>query len=88
MVGGRRRERSLRQLNALLRQRKISMDDFMAGYCAAFRMPETPNYWALPAMGDAIAWTFARTGFARPESRPNSIRKTVAYLGAPQTYDD
>ena len=50
---------------------KISMDDFMPATVVGYsEWPKnTPNYWALPAMADAVGWTYRKDWFARPELR-------------------
>ena len=48
----------------------------------------TPNYWALPAMGDAIGWTYRKDWFARPELQAEFKQKYGHDLAPPKTYDE
>ena len=45
------------------------MDDFLPATVVGYSQwpKNTPNYWALPAMGDALGWTYRKDWFARPE---------------------
>src|SRR5438477_6450823 len=48
----------------------------------------TPNYWALPAMADAIGWTYRKDWFARPEIRAEFKQKYNRELEPPKTWDE
>ena len=45
------------------------MDDFLPATVYAYSTwPKgSPNYWALPAMGDALGWVYRKDWFSRPE---------------------
>ena len=45
----------------------------------------TPNYWALPAMGDAVGWTYRKDWFARPELQTEFKEKYGRDLAPPKT---
>ncbi|MEO1017957.1 MAG: extracellular solute-binding protein, partial [Pseudomonadota bacterium] len=57
------------QLNDFFEQEGISMDDFMpaAVYAYSTWPKGSPNYYALPAMGDALGWVYRKDWFERPE---------------------
>lgn len=57
------------KLNDFFDANGISMDDFLPATVNAYSTwPKgTPNYWALPAMGDALGWVYRKDWFARPE---------------------
>jgi multiple sugar transport system substrate-binding protein len=57
------------KLNDFFDKNGIKMDDFMPATVLGYsEWPKnTPNYWALPAMGDAIGWTYRKDWFSRPE---------------------
>ena len=59
------------KLNDFFEAEGISMDDFLPATVYAYSTwPKgTPNYWALPAMGDALGWVYRKDWFARPELR-------------------
>jgi multiple sugar transport system substrate-binding protein len=57
------------RLNDFFAQEGISMDDFLPAtvYNYSTWPKGEPEYWALPAMGDALAWIYRKDWFARPE---------------------
>lgn len=59
------------KLNDFFEREGISMDDFAPATVYAYSTwPKgTPNYYALPAMGDANGWFYRRDWFERPELR-------------------
>jgi multiple sugar transport system substrate-binding protein len=56
-------------LNVFFAQEGISMDDFLPAtvYNYSTWPKGEPEYWALPAMGDALAWVYRKDWFSRPE---------------------
>ena len=48
----------------------------------------TPNYWALPAMGDAVGWTYRKDWFARPDVQKDFKAKYGRDLAVPKTLDE
>ena len=59
------------QLNDFFDANGISMDDFLPATVYAYSTwPKgEPNYYALPAMGDALGWVYRKDWFSRPELR-------------------
>ncbi|MGF1631793.1 MAG: ABC transporter substrate-binding protein [Kiloniellaceae bacterium] len=57
------------KLNDFFDKEGISMDDFLPATVDAYSTwPKgSPNYYALPAMGDALGWVYRKDWFARPE---------------------
>jgi len=57
------------KLNEFFESNGIKMSDFMPATVKGYsEWPKgTPNYYALPAMGDAVAFTYRKDWFARPE---------------------
>jgi multiple sugar transport system substrate-binding protein len=57
------------KLNDFFAENNISMDDFLPATVHAYSTwPKgEPEYWALPAMGDALGWVYRKDWFARPE---------------------
>ncbi|TIU85907.1 MAG: extracellular solute-binding protein, partial [Mesorhizobium sp.] len=47
----------------------------------------TPNYWALPAMGDVVGWTYRKDWFSKPELQKEFKEKYGWDLAAPTTFD-
>ena len=66
------------------------MNDFMPATVYGYSTwPKgTPNYWALPAMGDAIGWTYRKDWFARPELQAEFKKKYGRDLAPPKTWDE
>ncbi len=75
------------KLNDFFDKEKISMDDFAPATVYAYSTwPKgTPNYYALPAMGDANGWFYRKDWFARPEIRAAFKAKYNRELAEPKT---
>ncbi len=78
------------KLNDFFAKEGIKMDDFMpatvVGYSNGPRTPRTIG--ALPAMGDAVGWTYRKDWFSRPEIQAEFKKKFGRDLGPPQTWDE
>ena len=57
------------KLNDFFDANGISMDDFIPATVTGYaEWPKnTPNYYALPAFGDVVGWTYRKDWFERPE---------------------
>lgn len=75
------------KLNDFFDAEKISMDDFAPATVYAYSTwPKgTPNYYALPAMGDANGWFYRKDWFADPEIRAAFQAETGYALGEPKS---
>ena len=75
------------KLNDFFDAQGISMDDFIPATVTGYaEWPKgTPNYWALPAFGDVVGWTYRRDWFERPELQAEYQEKYGRPLGVPQT---
>lgn len=75
------------KLNDFFDKEGISMDDFAPATVYAYSTwPKgTPNYYALPAMGDANAWFYRKDWFSRPELQAEFKAKYGRDLAAPTT---
>jgi multiple sugar transport system substrate-binding protein len=75
------------KLNEFFAAEGISMDDFIPATVVGYsEWPEdTPNYWALPAFGDVVGWTYRKDWFARPALREEFKAKYNRDLGVPST---
>jgi multiple sugar transport system substrate-binding protein len=78
------------KLNDFFDKEGISMDDFAPATVYAYSTwPKgTPNYWALPAMGDANGWVYRKDWFARPELQAEFKQKYGRELAPPQTWTE
>jgi len=75
------------KLNDFFDANAISMDDFAPATVYAYSTwPKgTPNYYALPAMGDANGWFYRKDWFARQEIQAAFKEKYGRDLAEPQT---
>jgi multiple sugar transport system substrate-binding protein len=66
------------------------MDDYMPATVVGYSQwpKNTPNYWALPAMGDAVGWTYRKDWFARPDVQKDFKAKYGRDLAVPKTLDE
>src|SRR5690242_20925500 len=46
------------------------------------------SYWALPAMGDAVGWTYRKDWFAKPELQKEFKAQHGHDLAPPKTWDE
>jgi multiple sugar transport system substrate-binding protein len=75
------------KLNDFFEQEGISMDDFLpaAVYNYATWPKGEPEYWALPAMGDAVGYVYRKDWFSRPEIREAFMEEHGRELAPPET---
>src|SRR5256712_4977105 len=88
-IGGAAENGHYVKLNEFFDKNGIKMSDFMPATVLGYsEWPKgTPNYWALPAMGDAVGWTYRKDWFERPEIKAEFKKKTGHELAPPKTYD-
>jgi multiple sugar transport system substrate-binding protein len=89
-IGGSAENNHYVKLNDFFQREGIRMSDFLPATVYAYSTwPKgTPNYWALPAMGDALGWTYRRDWFARPELRAEFRAKHGRDLAPPTTWTE
>ena len=89
-IGGAAENGQYVKLNDFFKKEGISMDDYMPATVVGYsEWPKnTPNYWALPAMGDAVGWTYRKDWFARPEMQKDFKAKYGRDLAVPKTLDE
>jgi multiple sugar transport system substrate-binding protein len=89
-IGGAAVNNEYVKLNDFFAANNISMDDFMPATVLGYsEWPKnTPNYWALPAMADAVGWTYRKDWFARPELKAEFKQKYGRDLTVPKTYNE
>jgi multiple sugar transport system substrate-binding protein len=75
------------KLNDFFEREGISMDDFAPATVYAYSTwPKgTPNYYALPAMGDANGWFYRKDWFTNPEIQAAYKAETGQELREPQS---
>jgi multiple sugar transport system substrate-binding protein len=76
------------KLNDFFDKEGIKMSDFADATVYAYSTwPKgTPNYWALPAMGDANAWFYRKDWFAKPEIQAEFKQATGRDLAVPTNW--
>ena len=88
-IGGSAENGHYIKLNDFFDANGISMDDFLPATVTGYaEWPKgTPNYWALPAMGDVVGWTYRKDWFERPELQAEFKEKYGWDLGPPETFE-
>jgi multiple sugar transport system substrate-binding protein len=89
-IGGAAENGHYVKLNDFFDKNGIKMSDFLDATVLGYsEWPKhTPNYWALPAMGDAVGWTYRKDWFARPELRAEFKQKYGRELEPPKTWPE
>jgi multiple sugar transport system substrate-binding protein len=89
-IGGSAESGHYVKLNDFFAKEGIKMSDFMPATVVGYsEWPKnTPNYWALPAMADAVGWTYRKDWFARPEIQAEFKKKYNRDLAPPKTWAD
>jgi multiple sugar transport system substrate-binding protein len=77
------------KLNDFFDKEGISMSDFSPATVHAYSTwPKgSKNYYALPAMGDALAWAYRKDWFDRPELKSEFKKKHGYDLGVPASWN-
>src|SRR5688500_7910408 len=88
-IGGSAENGHYVKLNDFFDKEGIKMSDFVDATVVGYsQWPKgTPNYWALPAMGDVVGWTYRKDWFTNPELQKEFKEKYGWDLGAPATFD-
>jgi multiple sugar transport system substrate-binding protein len=78
------------QLNDFFQREGIRMEDFLPAAVEGYSTwPKgSRNYWALPAMGDALGWVYRRDWFARPDLRAEFRQRFNRDLAPPTTWTE
>ncbi len=86
-IGGAAENKDYVKLNDFFDKEGISMDNFMPATVVGYsEWPKnTPNYWALPAMGDAEGWTYRKDWFARADLQAAFKKEYGRDLAVPKT---
>ncbi|SDX44683.1 carbohydrate ABC transporter substrate-binding protein, CUT1 family [Albimonas donghaensis] len=78
------------KLNDFFEANGISMEDFIPATVTGYsEWPKgTPNYWALPAFGDVVGWTYRKDWFEKPELQAEFQEKYGRPLAPPATLEE
>jgi multiple sugar transport system substrate-binding protein len=86
-IGGSAENKHYVKLNDFFAKEGIKITDFMPATVTGYaEWPKnTPNYWALPAMGDALGWTYRKDWFSRPALQAEFKAKYNRDLAPPKS---
>jgi multiple sugar transport system substrate-binding protein len=89
-IGGAAENGHYVKLNEFFDKNGIKMSDFLPATVVGYsQWPKNkPSYWALPAMGDAVGWTYRKDWFSRPELRAEFKQRYSRDLAPPKTYTE
>src|SRR5215470_9705300 len=89
-IGGSAESGHYVKLNDFFAKEGIKMSDFMPATVLGYsEWPKgSPNYWALPAMGDSVGWTYRKDWFNKPELQAEFKKKYGHDLAVPKTLDE
>ena len=89
-IGGAAENGHYVKLNDFFKKEGITMDDFMPATVVGYsEWPKnTPNYWALPAMGDALGWVYRKDWFAKPDLQAAFKAKYGRDLAVPTSWEE
>ena len=89
-IGGSAENKFYVKLNDFFDKEGIKMSDFADATVYAYSTwPKgTENYWALPAMGDALGWFYRADWFAKPELQEAFKAEHGRDLAPPKTWDE
>jgi multiple sugar transport system substrate-binding protein len=76
------------KLNEFFEKNDVNINDFSPSTVEGYSTwpKNSANYWAVPAMGDAVAWTYRNDWFARPEIKRDFKAKFGREIAAPATW--
>lgn len=89
-IGGAAENGHYIKMNEFFEKEGIDMADFIPATVTGYaEWPKgTPNYWALPAFGDVVGWTYRKDWFSRPELQAEFKKKHDRDLGEPKTLEE
>jgi len=89
-IGGAAENGHYIKLNDFFAKEGIDMGDFIPATVTGYsEWPKgTPNYWALPAFGDVVGWTYRKDWFERPDLRKEYKAKYGRDLDVPNNLDE
>ncbi len=87
-IGGAAENGQYVKLNDFFDKEGIKMENFIPATVVGYaEWPKnSPNYWALPAFGDVVGWTYRKDWFARPELQDEFKKKYGRDLAVPKTF--
>ncbi len=76
------------KLNEFFEKNNINVSDFSPATVEGYSTwpKNSTNYWAMPAMGDAVAWTYRKDWFEKPEIKRDFKSKFGREIAPPATW--
>ena len=89
-IGGSAESGHYIKLNDFFAKEGIDMGDFIPATVTGYaEWPKgSPNYWALPAFGDVVGWTYRKDWFSRPELKAEFKKKYGRDLDVPKSLSE
>ncbi len=89
-IGGAAENGQYIKLNSFFEKEGIDMANFIPATVTGYaEWPKgSPNYWALPAFGDVVGWTYRKDWFERPELQAEFKEKYGRDLDVPATLEE
>ena len=89
-IGGGAEQGHYVKLNDFFDANGITMDDFIPATVVGYaEWPKnTPNYYALPAFGDVVGWTYRKDWFEKPELQKEFSETYGRDLAPPKTLEE
>ena len=89
-IGGAAENNQYMKLNDFFDANGIKMSDFIPATVVGYaEWPKnTENYWALPAFGDVVGWTYRKDWFAKPELQAEFKKTYGRDLAPPASLDE
>ena len=89
-IGGAAENGQYVKLNDFFDKEGIKMSDFIPATVVGYaEWPKnSPNYWALPAFGDVVGWSYRKDWFSRPELQAEFKEKYGRDLAVPKTFGE
>jgi len=89
-IGGAAENGQYVKLNDFFDKEGIKMSDFIPATVVGYaEWPKnSPNYWAMPAFGDVVGWSYRKDWFSRPELQAEFKEKYGRELTVPKTFGE
>ncbi len=89
-IGGAAENGQYLKLNEFFDANGIKMSDFIPATVVGYaEWPKnTENFWALPAFGDVVGWTYRKDWFSKPELQAEFKKTYGRDLGVPASLDE
>lgn len=89
-IGGAAENGQYVKLNDFFEKEGIKMEDFIPATVVGYaEWPKnSPHYWAMPAFGDVVGWTYRKDWFERPDIQADFKQRYGRDLAVPKNWND